>query len=537
MRLARQAGEAGGVVPALFNAANEEAVAAFRRVGCRSRHFAPRRAYLDERRPRRTRARGRRPGRGEVGPGARPRHHRRGRPPRRSLRREAVWHHLTVLGIVPSPSACCSRSAGTSSATSLGSPSFGMRVTQFMVGFGTTVWSRQRGETEYGFKAIPLGGYIRMVGMVPPAEEGESKRATRMRSFIAEVRGAGAQRRPAHRRRPAVLRQPWWQRVVVMSAGPVPQPDPGRRLLRRHPGRHRRRRLTTTTVGARLRPSRRGRERPADLRGPGHRRGSVRRRAGLRGARESPAAIAGLRPGDTIVAFDGKPVTSCGTAGRVRTPIRGSPGTPARADHRAGRPAADGARSPRSRNTVYVDGRQRPDRSRAGFLGLEPDAGVRPPAGQRLPGYFGGFIGAVARQARPDPAADPAAVPARPSSAPSATRTARSASSASAGSAARSSPSTSHHGLEAASSSACWPASTWCCSCSTCCRSTRWTAGTSPARCTSGCARAVPGVRGRPDPGPFDIARLMPVAYVVAGLFLVLSGLLVVADIVNPVKL
>ncbi|MEO8107849.1 MAG: site-2 protease family protein, partial [Actinomycetes bacterium] len=45
---------------------------------------------------------------------------------------------------------------------------FGVRVTQYMVGFGPTVWSRLRGETEYGVKAIPFGGYIRMVGMFPP---------------------------------------------------------------------------------------------------------------------------------------------------------------------------------------------------------------------------------------------------------------------------------------------------------------------------------------------------------------------------------
>jgi len=45
---------------------------------------------------------------------------------------------------------------------------FGVRVTQYMVGFGPTVWSRTRGETEYGLKAIPLGGYIRMIGMFPP---------------------------------------------------------------------------------------------------------------------------------------------------------------------------------------------------------------------------------------------------------------------------------------------------------------------------------------------------------------------------------
>jgi membrane-associated protease RseP (regulator of RpoE activity) len=51
-------------------------------------------------------------------------------------------------------------------------------------------------------------------------------------------------------------------------------------------------------------------------------------------------------------------------------------------------------------------------------------------------------------------------------------------------------------------------------------------------------ARAVVArLRGRPDPGPFDIARLMPVAYVVAGLFVVLSGLLFLADIINPITL
>ena len=47
---------------------------------------------------------------------------------------------------------------------------FGVKVTQYMVGFGPTIWSRRRGETEYGIKAIPLGGYVRMVGMLPPRQ-------------------------------------------------------------------------------------------------------------------------------------------------------------------------------------------------------------------------------------------------------------------------------------------------------------------------------------------------------------------------------
>lgn len=45
---------------------------------------------------------------------------------------------------------------------------FGVRVSQFMVGFGPTLFSRRRGETEYGIKAIPLGGYVRIIGMIPP---------------------------------------------------------------------------------------------------------------------------------------------------------------------------------------------------------------------------------------------------------------------------------------------------------------------------------------------------------------------------------
>jgi membrane-associated protease RseP (regulator of RpoE activity) len=45
---------------------------------------------------------------------------------------------------------------------------FGVKVTHYMVGFGPTIWSRTRGETEYGIKAIPLGGFNRIVGMIPP---------------------------------------------------------------------------------------------------------------------------------------------------------------------------------------------------------------------------------------------------------------------------------------------------------------------------------------------------------------------------------
>ena len=54
---------------------------------------------------------------------------------------------------------------------------FGVKVSQYMVGFGPTIWSRRRGETEYGIKAIPLGGYVRMIGMLPPRAGDRARRA------------------------------------------------------------------------------------------------------------------------------------------------------------------------------------------------------------------------------------------------------------------------------------------------------------------------------------------------------------------------
>ncbi|MDX1511232.1 MAG: site-2 protease family protein [Nitriliruptorales bacterium] len=42
---------------------------------------------------------------------------------------------------------------------------FGMRADRFFLGFGPTIWSTRRGETEYGVKALPLGGFVRIRGM------------------------------------------------------------------------------------------------------------------------------------------------------------------------------------------------------------------------------------------------------------------------------------------------------------------------------------------------------------------------------------
>jgi membrane-associated protease RseP (regulator of RpoE activity) len=73
---------------------------------------------------------------------------------------------------------------------------FGMKATRYFVGFGPTLWSTKRGETEYGIKALPVGGFVKIIGMhslddvEDPADEPRSFR-----------------------------RQPAWQRIVVLCAG------------------------------------------------------------------------------------------------------------------------------------------------------------------------------------------------------------------------------------------------------------------------------------------------------------------------------
>jgi len=55
---------------------------------------------------------------------------------------------------------------------------FGGKVTQYFIGFGPTMWSRQRGETEWGVKAIPLGGYVKIVGMPRPTRSTPTRSST-----------------------------------------------------------------------------------------------------------------------------------------------------------------------------------------------------------------------------------------------------------------------------------------------------------------------------------------------------------------------
>ncbi|WP_066363618.1 M50 family metallopeptidase [Herbidospora mongoliensis] len=102
---------------------------------------------------------------------------------------------------------------------------FGVRVTQYMVGFGSTMWSRRRGETEYGIKWIPMGGYIRMIGMLPPRPSDDPNKLRSIstgpwQGLIENARQvAGEEIKPGDESR-VFYRKPWWQKVIIMSGGP-----------------------------------------------------------------------------------------------------------------------------------------------------------------------------------------------------------------------------------------------------------------------------------------------------------------------------
>lgn len=100
---------------------------------------------------------------------------------------------------------------------------FGVKVTQYMIGFGPTLWSRRRGETEYGLKAIPMGGYISMIGMFPPAKTGGAVRTASTGFFntlVQDAREVSAETIGDDDDR-SFYRLPVWKRIIIMAGGPA----------------------------------------------------------------------------------------------------------------------------------------------------------------------------------------------------------------------------------------------------------------------------------------------------------------------------
>ena len=114
---------------------------------------------------------------------------------------------------------------------------FGGKVTQYFIGFGPTVWSKQIGETEYGIKAVPLGGYVKIVGMLPPAAtevadtvevDADGNQVVKVRKsntgmftqLISDARAAEWEHVKPEDTDRLFYKLPWWKKVVVMAGGP-----------------------------------------------------------------------------------------------------------------------------------------------------------------------------------------------------------------------------------------------------------------------------------------------------------------------------
>jgi membrane-associated protease RseP (regulator of RpoE activity) len=194
---------------------------------------------------------------------------------------------------------------------------FGVRVGQYMIGFGPTLFSRRIGETQYGVKAIPLGGYISMAGMYPPSPKERAAAEAGHRTgragggffatMVQDARAANDETLAGADDERVFYRLPVWKRVVIMLGGPVMNLLFAMVLfaiLLSGIGVQ----TATTTVSSVSECII-----PAD----------ADRTECQAGDPAAPAAAAGLQPGDVIVEVDGEPISTFAEASAI---IRESPG-------------------------------------------------------------------------------------------------------------------------------------------------------------------------------------------------------------------
>lgn len=99
---------------------------------------------------------------------------------------------------------------------------FGVKVTEYFVGFGRTLWKRRIGSTDYGLKALPLGGYVRLVGMYPPALGDNRVRASgsnALQQIAEDARAYEWEEITPEDDGKLLFQKPVWQRLVIMSGG------------------------------------------------------------------------------------------------------------------------------------------------------------------------------------------------------------------------------------------------------------------------------------------------------------------------------
>ena len=396
---------------------------------------------------------------------------------------------------------------------------FGVKVTQYMVGFGSTVWSRRRGETEYGIKAIPLGGYIRMIGMFPPKRNAQGELVLSasttgpFQSMVEDARRtSAAEVEPGDETR-VFYRLPVRQKLVVMLGGPtmnlliaavlfgvalsvlgVPRPTP-----------------TVAQVVPCI---------PASVTAECTAADSA-----------SPASAAGLQEGDVVVAVDGAPVDDWPA---LQQTVRAAAG-----ERVVVTVERDGQQVELPVRIAVTDrpGLDDPDAVvTAGYLGMVPAIQQERQPLASVPGAMGGFAAASGKAVLSIPSkmvgvwqaafGGEQRDPTGPVSVVGAGR----------------------FGVEVATDDAglSWRVSNFLILLASLNMALflfnlvpllPLDGGHVAGALYEGARRGIARRRHRPDPGPVDVARMLPVAYGVAITLIGMSGLLIYADVVNPIRL
>ncbi|MDX2920982.1 MULTISPECIES: RIP metalloprotease [Streptomyces] len=398
---------------------------------------------------------------------------------------------------------------------------FGIRVPQYMVGFGPTLWSKKKGDTEYGIKAIPAGGYIRMIGMFPPGPDGrlEARSTSPWRGMIEDARSAAFEElQPGDEKRLFYTRKPW-KRVIVMFAGPFMNLVLAVAIFMG----------VAMTFGFQTQTTEVGGVQQCVI------KQSENRQKCTPDDDPSPAKVAGLREGDKIVAFAGTKVDDWATlSDRIRETI----GPATIVVERDGKEVTLNAVL--RENEVAKkdsDGEVIPKEFvKAGYLGFAARTEI-------VPLSFGDSVvrmGDMIENGVDSIIALPSKIPALWDAAFSDGERADDSPVGVVG-AARIGGEVMNLDIPAQNQVAMMlfllagfnlslflfnmlpllPLD----------------GGHIAGALWESLRRNVARVFRRPDPGPFDVARLMPVAYVVAGLFICFTLLVLVADIVNPVKI
>ena len=398
---------------------------------------------------------------------------------------------------------------------------FGIRVPQYMVGFGPTIWSRHKGETEYGIKAIPLGGYIRMIGMFPPGDDGriKSRSTSPWRGMIEDARSAAYEElRPGDENRLFYTRKPW-KRLIVMFAGPFMNLILAVVIFMgvlMGFGIN----TQTTTVSS-----------VSDC----VISQTENRDKCEKGDKDSPAKAAGLKPGDRITAFNGKPITEWS---ELQRSIRDTVGPATLTVERDGAAKTLHADLVANKLVKYDDsGRVVPDSYvTAGFLGFSPATGVVQQSFGQSVDRMGDMIGSGVQSLIDVPSKVPALWDAafndgerKPDSPMGVVGAARVGGEVFNLDIPPEQQIATMLFLVAGFNLSLFlfnmlpllPLD----------------GGHMAGALWESVRRHAARLFRRPDPGPFDVARLMPFAYVVAGIFICFTLLVLVADVVNPVRI